>query len=36
MNEQDTSNNERVTEAQAPRPTKVNKKNTNNDEKYVL
>jgi hypothetical protein len=36
MNEQDTSNNERVTEAQAPRPSKVNKKKTSNNEKYVL
>ncbi len=36
MNEQDTSNNERVTEAQAPQPTEENVENANNDEKYVL
>lgn len=36
MNEQDTSNNERVTEAQAPQPSEENVENANNDEKYVL
>lgn len=36
MNEQDTSNNERVTEAQTPQPTEENVVNTSNDEKYVL
>lgn len=36
MNEQETSNNERVTEAQAPQPTEENVENANNDEKYVL
>lgn len=36
MNEQDTSNNERVTEAQTPRPTEENVVNTSNNEKYVL
>ena len=36
MNEQETSNNERVTEAQTPQPTEENVENTSNNEKYVL
>ena len=36
MNEENTSNDERVTEAQAPQPTEENVVNANNDEKYVL
>lgn len=36
MNEKKRNNAEKKAEARAPRPTKVNKKNTNNDEKYVL
>ena len=36
MNEENTSNAGKIIEAQAPRPTKVNKKKTSNNEKYVL
>ena len=36
MNEQETSNNERVTEAQTPQPTEENVENASNNEKYVL
>ena len=36
MNEQETSNNERVTEAQAPQPSEENVENASNNEKYVL